>query len=465
MSLKRLIICYMLLFVAINFCACKNGAAQIKKTITDIDGNIYHTVTIAAMTFTVENAQMTHYRNGDPIRNLKSSTDWKNAKTAKDSGAWCYYDNTNNKDTQKNYGKLYNWYAVKDPRGLAPKGFHVPTVKDFAKLVANLDMNVECQELKSAQYWNDADCNKPNRNKSGFTALPAGNRYFLGDAFYKMGEDGSFWSSTEYNSDAADCLSLFFDSYSFGVTRNVSDKLAGLSVRFVQDDTNIYNSTVQINNTITDIDGNVYHTVTIGNVTFTVENAQTIHYRNGDSIPNVKDNIQWGSVNTGAWCNYDNDEGVGKIFGKLYNWYAVSDTRGLAPQGYHVATIKDYDKLIANLNLDLEGQELKSVHYWYYDADSIKSNRNKIDFTALPAGLRNGDYGNFDFMGDYGCFWYATEVPDGIDGFQRLSYNYSSESETTTENAFAQYLYSNKSDFTREAVSKRQGMSVRFVKN
>lgn len=197
----------------------------------DYDKNVYHLVTIGNVTFTVENAQMVHYRNGDLIPNLKDSALWANAKTATDSGAWCYYNNTNNADSQKLYGKLYNWYAVNDVRGLAPQGFHVATTKDFDKLIANLDINIEGQELKSKHYWvSDADSAKPNRDKYGFAALPAGYR---GGNFYFLGYYGYFWSSTEYVSNDAYYQYLSYDNARTGRS-NVS-KLLGFSVRFVRD--------------------------------------------------------------------------------------------------------------------------------------------------------------------------------------------------------------------------------------
>ena len=90
--------------------------------------------------------------------------------------------------------------------------------------------------------------------------------------------------------------------------------------------------------TVKDIDGNVYHTVTIGTQIWMVENLKTTKYRNGDGIPNVTDNTQWGNLTTWAYCNYNNDAANGTKYGKLYNWYAVNDSRNIAPTGWHVPT-------------------------------------------------------------------------------------------------------------------------------
>lgn len=232
--LQKLFFSLIRILVFIVFYSCNNNSiAQTTNTIRDIDGNLYHTVTIGIVTFTVENAQMTHYRNGDIIRNLKTNTDWQNAKTTKDSGAWCYYENTTNVDSQKNYGKLYNWYAVKDVRGLAPKGWHVATNKDFDKLKVNLTINIEGQEIKSAYYWKEdnADSTKSNRNSTRFTALPAGYRYR--GVFFSMGSNSSFWSSTE--DDSNDAAYHYLNSNFSGIYKNTAHKLDGLSVRFVKD--------------------------------------------------------------------------------------------------------------------------------------------------------------------------------------------------------------------------------------
>jgi uncharacterized protein (TIGR02145 family) len=83
---------------------------------------------------------------------------------------------------------------------------------------------------------------------------------------------------------------------------------------------------------------NNYATVTIGTQVWMTKNLDVDRYRNGDIIPEVKDSIAWANLKTGAWCYYNNDPELGKIYGKLYNWYAVNDPRGLAPAGYHIPT-------------------------------------------------------------------------------------------------------------------------------
>ncbi len=90
--------------------------------------------------------------------------------------------------------------------------------------------------------------------------------------------------------------------------------------------------------TVTDIDGNVYTTVTIGTQVWLVENLKVTRYRNGDAIPNITDATQWANLSTGAYCNYNNDINNANIYGRLYNWQAVTDVRNIAPVGWLVQT-------------------------------------------------------------------------------------------------------------------------------
>ncbi|HPH99121.1 MAG TPA: fibrobacter succinogenes major paralogous domain-containing protein [Chitinophagaceae bacterium] len=225
----------------VGFYSCKkNCAAPTPPTNTFLyDGFTYHTITIpGAGTWTVENARNTHFNNGDPIRNAQTDAEWKDSTNKKiaaktsDTGAWCYYNNTNSTDTQSRYGKLYNWYAVKDARGLAPEGWRVATDADFINLKTALGDSAG-HKLKSIDYWTTDDgSQKPKRNSSGFTVVPAGLRNGNGN-FYNIGSNGYFWSSTELNSGNAWYQSLNYNgagAYRYGIT-----KLLGCSVRFVRD--------------------------------------------------------------------------------------------------------------------------------------------------------------------------------------------------------------------------------------
>ena len=173
--------------------------------LEDIDGNEYQVVEIGDQIWMAENLKVTHYQNGDPIPHLTSDSEW----TSTSSGAYCAYGN--NEDNVETYGRLYNWYAVDDSRNIAPEGWHVPTDDEWKQLEMYLGMSQseadgtgmrgtdEGGKLKEAgtEHWNSP--NTGATNESGFTALPGGCRYGNGN-YSGMGNYGSFWSSTEYNS-------------------------------------------------------------------------------------------------------------------------------------------------------------------------------------------------------------------------------------------------------------------------
>jgi len=157
--------------------------------------------------------------------------------------------------------------------------------------------------------------------------------------------------------------------------------------------------------TVTDIDGNIYKTIKIGDQVWMAENLRTTHYRNGDAIPNVTEDSIWGGLETGAYCNYNNTEDLDTIatYGRLYNWYVVNDSRGLAPKGWHVPDINDWLILIDYLGGDtIASNKLKEVGDLHW-ADPFEST-NSSGFTALPAGGRYLSKSTND-MGFYTEYW------------------------------------------------------------
>jgi uncharacterized protein (TIGR02145 family) len=157
--------------------------------------------------------------------------------------------------------------------------------------------------------------------------------------------------------------------------------------------------------TLTDIDGNVYQTVKIGNQLWMAENLKVIHYRNGDAIPNVTENGSWSVLNTGAYCNYNNYENNVETYGRLYNWYTVNDPRGLAPEGWHVPTDEEWKQLEMFLGMSQseadatnwrgtdEGGKMKEAGTAHWQSPNTGAT-NSSGFSALPGGSRsnNGGY-------------------------------------------------------------------------
>lgn len=190
--------------------------------------------------------------------------------------------------------------------------------------------------------------------------------------------------------------------------------------------------------TVTDIDGNVYQTVTIGTQVWMAENLKVIHYRNGDTIPNVTSTSDWGYLTTGAYCNYENDAGNVATYGRLYNWYAVDDSRNIAPGGWHVPSDEEWKQL--EMYLGMSQSDADDVGYrGTYEGGKMKATGNKeggtglwyspntgatneSGFTALPAGYRsiNGDFGDLGFNV---YFWSSTEY-DSDDAWSRNLYYY-----------------------------------------
>jgi len=163
--------------------------------------------------------------------------------------------------------------------------------------------------------------------------------------------------------------------------------------------------------TVTDIDGNVYHAVIIGTQTWMVENLKTTKYRNGDIIQNLPSTSDWSYATTGAWCEYNNLSANGTKYGKLYNWYAVSDTRILAPVGWHVASDSEWTVLTNFLGgTDVAGGKLKEAGTTNWVNQNVGAT-NETKFTALPGGSRSYTDGTFFDIGR-GSYWWTSTILD-----------------------------------------------------
>jgi len=219
----------------IHFCGC-----QIPGEITDIDGNIYKTLIIEEQEWMVENLKTTRYDNGDPIPNVMDDAQWSTLTT----GAWCYYNNDEANDDI--YGKLYNWYAVEDPRNLCPTGWHVPSDEEWKELEMFLGMSQAEADKEDHRGTNEGDKLKeagtthwdsPNTgatNESGFTALPGGWCYvWWGFGFDGIDNSGNWWSSTQTEDWGIYKYIMFYNEIL--VYREVTWWDEGLSVRCIKD--------------------------------------------------------------------------------------------------------------------------------------------------------------------------------------------------------------------------------------
>ena len=166
----------------------KAGELGSAKALTYFKEFCIQDVRIGNQVWTTKNLDVETYRNRDKIPQVQDKNAWANLKT----GAWCYYENKGENGTK--YGKLYNWYAVNDPRGLAPNGYHIPTDAEWTILTDYLGgKSIAGAKMKSTSGWIE-DGN--GTNSSGFSGLPGGSRYTNGD-FYEIGAFGYWWSSSE----------------------------------------------------------------------------------------------------------------------------------------------------------------------------------------------------------------------------------------------------------------------------
>jgi uncharacterized protein (TIGR02145 family) len=183
------------------------------------------TVRIGTQAWAVANLNVSTFRNGDTIPEAKTNKEWV---AAGESGkpAWCYYNNDIKIGTL--YGKLYNWYAVNDPRGLAPDGWTLPSDADWARLINNLGgPGPAGSKLKSNARWNEGS---NGTNESGFNGFPGGYRVENG-IFKNIGSIGIWWSSEENNPPSAIDHYL---SISNSCNRSTSPKQRGESVRCIR---------------------------------------------------------------------------------------------------------------------------------------------------------------------------------------------------------------------------------------
>jgi uncharacterized protein (TIGR02145 family) len=161
--------------------------------------------------------------------------------------------------------------------------------------------------------------------------------------------------------------------------------------------------------TVTDIDGNVYHTVKLGSQVWMVENLKVTRYQNGDLLPNVADTTQWCHLPAGVYCSYNNDAKNASVYGHLYNWFAVTDSRNIAPKGWHVPSYKEIEMLVAFLGGDtIAAAKLKETGTAHWLQPNMGAT-NESGFTALPGGYRFNHEGTFHTLGSNGYWWTTTQ--------------------------------------------------------
>jgi uncharacterized protein (TIGR02145 family) len=184
--------------------------------------------------------------------------------------------------------------------------------------------------------------------------------------------------------------------------------------------------------------------VTIDTQILTACNLNVSTYNNGDPIPEVTDPTAWATLTTGAWCYYENNTANGCVYGKLYNWYALRDPRGLVPAGYHIPTRLEYNTLVTALGGSLvAGGPLKETGFDHWVSPNTGAT-NSTSFTGLPGGARSAS-GSFSTVGFYGYFWTNTQ--------------------SSSTNAWYRILSYTTADFSESTVNKNSGLSIRIIKD
>jgi len=197
---------------------------------------------------------------------------------------------------------------------------------------------------------------------------------------------------------------------------------------------------------VTDSSGNVYNTVTIGTQVWMAENLKTTKYNDGTDIPNVTDGTIWQSLNSGAYCWYNDDIGNKTPYGALYNWYTIN-TGKLAPIGWHIPTDAEWTTLTDFLGgVSIAGDKLKEAGTSHWPVPNTGAT-NEIGFTGLPAGYRyvNGTY-YYGGIGGISAFWWSS-------------------TEQSTDYAWSIKIGSFNSLIDRNAGYEKSGYSVRCIKD
>jgi uncharacterized protein (TIGR02145 family) len=199
---------------------------------------------------------------------------------------------------------------------------------------------------------------------------------------------------------------------------------------------------ITLTGTVTDVDGNTYKTIKIGDQWWMAENLKVTRYRNHEAIDSIA-STGWNRT-TGAYCVYDISTANIKTYGKLYNWYAVNDPRNIAPEGWHVPTDAEWTTLTTFLGgEELAGGKLKETGITHWKDPNTEAD-NESGFSALPGGSRNWD-GTFDLINGYG-FWWSTTAADNEDSWSR-------------------YIKNDKASVTRYGANNKDGFSVRCIKD
>lgn len=349
-NLKTFLLGILMLIILVNY-----NYAQSDTTI--IGNQIWMT----------KNLEVSTFRNGAVIPEAKNAKEWKSYCDAK-KPCWSSY-NWNDK-TRQSYGKFYNWYAISDPRKLAPKGWTIPSSSQWEELINIAGGNKAAAYLKSTTGW---ESDKNGNDELNFNAKPGG---FCNETdAYQNGTAGYWWtkSSNPLNANQHYVYSMWNPMQVYKNEKGNSD---GFNVRCIRSDEDAL-------------------VATIGNQTWLDKNLSVTKFQNGDTIFRAMNNTDWTYAMKNkipAYCYYNFDTTNAKQYGFMYNLYAINDSRGLAPKGYRIPTVDDFKQLGKNIGSPFQGgrcngfygmqPKLGSMYNWYRN-----NGQDTYGFTSLPGGV------------------------------------------------------------------------------
>ena len=442
----------------------EDGSGPCEGALTvNYNGYDYLLVEIGEQCWFRENLQTIQFLNGDSIpSSFVNSYSGHGALAAATAAGPMVAAFASNESNLAYFGGLYNHAAVTDSRGLCPAGWHVPHDDEWAQLTIELGMP-EAEAYNTNWTGSGALIGPQLRNNdfylgsnsSGFSALHGGN-FASNGQYYSFGEMATFWSS-EASGGGAWLRALGNHN---GIQRQLSNVLNGLSVRCLKDvspvspeegaacddgNNNTYNDVWDLNATscagtpavaedgsgpcegalTVNYNGYDYLLVEIGEQCWFRENLRTENYTNGDSIPSGLSNSEWSTASFGASAIYGENPSNLETFGRLYNWLAVNDSRGLCPSGWHVPA--DSEWMVLEMTLGMsdslvgltgwrgtdQGTQIKSTYSWNNGGNGT----NTSGFNAPAGGSRYSYNGGYYHAGDLGEWWSSSE--DGTQGWFR----------------------------------------------
>lgn len=444
--------------------------------VKDVDGNVYHTVQVGNQCWMKENLRVKHYGDGTEIP-IGSSLSYETA-----------YRYCPNGDSiiVNTYGYLYNWKAVmrnssasnnvpSGVQGICPTGWHVPSGDEWEILFSSLYHQNEytcgsglsiAKALADSIGWNNSTevCAIGNdlsaNNKTGFSALPAGRCYGMHDGYKEL---ALFWTTSEYNETLAGNYDFVFSSSEVGPANY--DKKLGFSVRCLKDEDSGGNTpggntsdntpvidaqSCTLTPTVTDVDGNIYSTLQIGNQCWMRENLRTVPT---NSDYGIQGNTIKDAIDIGYYYYPNNNDEIVTEYGLLYNWTAATNgnndfqgaVQGVCPNGWHLPSYTEYSTLrqyldtatynntangyrchisysIAKALAGTSNWETSSVHC---APGNEMSTNNSSKFGAPPAGIVW--YANYVNFNNRSTFWTSTEHNNDVSAGYYFGINYDQE--------------------------------------